>query len=141
MLFRSIGRTDRIVATEGVEGLYTRTLFRFDQRLIARLSPALELGRSFVRAEYQKNYNALLLLWKGIGQFVARHPQYRVLFGAVSISSRYSDGSHRLLMAFLQQNHLDRDLADLVEAINPRVVNPAPTLRSEERRVGKECRL
>ena len=121
-----IGRTDRIMATEGVDGLYTRTLFRYDERLIARLSPALELGRSFVRAEYQKNYGALLLLWKGIGQFIARHPQYRVLFGPVSISARYSDSSHRLLMAFLQQNHLERDLADLVKAINPRAVNPAP---------------
>src|SRR5439155_24470779 len=32
------------------------------------------------------------------------------------------------LMAFLRQNHLDSDLADLVEAINPRAVNPAPAL-------------
>ena len=71
-----IGRTDRIMAAEGVHGLYTRTLFRYDERLIGRLSPALELGRSFVRTEYQKNYNALLLLWKGIGRFVATHPQY-----------------------------------------------------------------
>src|SRR5207248_262438 len=60
-----IGQTDRIVATAGVEGLYTRTLFRYDARLVARLSPALELGRSFVRAEYQRNYSALLLLWRG----------------------------------------------------------------------------
>ena len=112
--------------TEGVTGLYTRTLFRYDQRLMARLSPALELGRSFVRAEYQKNYTALLLLWKGIGQFVVRHPQYRVLFGTVSISARYSDSSQRLLMAFLLQNHLDRNLAELAEAINPYEVNPAP---------------
>jgi putative hemolysin len=81
-----IGQTNRIMATEGVDGLYTRTLFRYDERLIARLSPALELGRSFVRAEYQKNYNALLLLWKGIGRFVASHPQHRVLFGPVSIA-------------------------------------------------------
>jgi putative hemolysin len=122
-----IGRTDRIVAAEGVDGLYTRTLFRYDDRLIARLSPALELGRSFVRSEYQKNYSALLVLWKGIGQFVVRHSEYRILFGPVSISSRYSDSSHRLLMAFLLQNHLDRDLAQLVEAINPRDVNPAPS--------------
>jgi putative hemolysin len=122
-----IGQTDRIIATHGLEGLYTRTLFRYDERLIARVSPALELGRSFVRAEYQKNYNALLLLWKGIGQFVARHPQYRVLFGPVSISSRYSDTSHRLLMAFLQQNHRNADLSDLVEAVNPLEVKPALT--------------
>jgi putative hemolysin len=121
-----IGCTDRILTEKGVDGFYTRTLFRYDQRLIARLSPALELGRSFVRAEYQKNYNALLLLWKAIGKFVIQHPQYRVLFGPVSISSRYSDRSHCLLMAFLRQNHLDRDLAGLVEAINPRLVHPAP---------------
>jgi putative hemolysin len=121
-----IGRTDRIMTTAGLDGLYTRTLFRYDERLIARLSPALELGRSFVRGEYQKNYSALLLLWKGIGRFVATYPQYRVLFGPVSISCRYSDSSHQLLMAFLQQNHLDSDLAALVEAINPRVLNPAP---------------
>jgi putative hemolysin len=117
-----IGRTDRILAAEGVTGLYTRTLFRYDYRLIARLSPALELGRSFVRAEYQRNYSALLLLWKGIGQFVTRHPQYRILFGPVSISARYSDQSHRLLMTFLLQNHLDRDLSELVQAINPKGV-------------------
>src|SRR4029078_3902507 len=109
-----IGRTDSIMATAGVEVLYTRTLFRDDERWIARLSPALELGRSFVRVEYQKNYNALLLLWKGIGQFVAGHPRSRVLFGPVSISARYSYRSHRLLMAFLQQNHRHADLADLV---------------------------
>ena len=121
-----IGQTDRIMATAGVDGLYTRTLFRYDERLITRLSPALELGRSFVRAEYQKNYTALLLLWKGIGRFVAIHPQYRVLFGPVSISCRYSDRSHCLLMAFLHQNHLDSDLAQIVEPITPRVVTPAP---------------
>jgi putative hemolysin len=114
-----IGRTDRIVAVSGVEGLYTRSLFRYDARLIDKLSPALELGRSFVRAEYQRNYNALLLLWKGIGRFVARHPEYRYLFGAVSISARYSDHSQQLLMAFLEQNHRDQDLAQLVNATRP----------------------
>ena len=127
-----LGLTDRIMAMRGVDGLYTRTLFRYDERLIARLTPALELGRSFVRAEYQKDYSPLLLLWKGIGQFVIRHPQYRVLFGPVSISSRYSDSSHQLLMSFLRQNHLDRDLAELVDAVNPdtdtRTMAPATTI-------------
>src|SRR5204862_3732126 len=84
-----IGRTDRIMTAEGVDGLYTRTLFRYDERLIARLSPALELGRSFVRAEYPENDLALLLLWKGIGRFVAAHRQYRVVFCPVRISCRY----------------------------------------------------
>jgi len=115
-----LGLTDRIVARHGIDGLYTRTLFRYDGRLLARMgAPALELGRSFVRIEYQKNYNALLLLWKGIGRFVVRHPQYRYLFGPVSISACYSDTSHALLIEFLRQNHLDADLAAAVDAINP----------------------
>jgi putative hemolysin len=114
-----IGETDRIVAEYGIDGLYTRTLFRYDARLLSRLSPALELGRSFVRQEYQRSYSALLLLWKGIGRFIANNPQYRILFGPVSISARYTDHSRQLLMAFLQQNHRDDDLADLVESLNP----------------------
>ena len=114
-----IGRTDRIVAAHGVEGLYTRTLFQYDRRFIDRLSPALELGRSFVRQEYQRSPTALFLLWKGIGRFVIRNPEYKVLFGLVSISTRYSDSSHALLKAFLEQNHHDRALAELVDAINP----------------------
>ncbi len=85
-------------------------------------APALELGRSFVRSEYQKNYNALLLLWKGIGRFIALHPQYRLLFGPVSISTRYSDVSHQLLMSFLQQNHFASELGELVDAFHtPRI--------------------
>jgi putative hemolysin len=79
------------------------------------VSPALELGRSFVRAEYQRNHNALLLLWRGIGRFVTDHPEYRTLFGAVSISARYADVTRDLLMRFLEQNHLDRDAAALVQ--------------------------
>jgi putative hemolysin len=115
-----IGRTDRIVAERGVAGLYTRTLFRYDRELIDALAPALELGRSFVRPEYQRNYQALLLLWRGIGQFVVRHPEYRMLFGPVSISARYCDASHALLTAFLEQNHLDGSLARMVLPIHPR---------------------
>src|SRR5262249_38755049 len=111
-----IGRTDAIVQTRGVEGLYTRSLFHYDIELLERLGgPALELGRSFVRQEYQKNYQALLMLWKGIGAFVVGHPRYRRLFGPVSISARYSDMSQRLLIAFLEQNHVDRDLAAMIQ--------------------------
>jgi putative hemolysin len=126
-----LGLTDRIVADHGVDGLYTRTLFRYDHALLARIGgPALELGRSFVRVEYQKHHNALLMLWKGIGRFVATHPQYRFLFGPVSISARYSDTSHALLMEFLRQNHLDRELSAVVDAINPPRVVPAPDART-----------
>lgn len=117
-----IGATDRVVKAHGVAGLYTRSLFRYDERMLARMGPALELGRSFVRQEYQRSYSALLLLWKGIGQLLARAPRYRALFGCVSISSRYHEISQQMLRVFLAQEHRNHDLADLVEPTHP----PAP---------------
>jgi putative hemolysin len=114
-----VGATDRIVREHGVAGLYTRTLFLYDERLMHRMSPALELGRSFVRPEYQRTSNVLLLLWKGIGTLVAREPRYRYLFGPVSISRRYQDVSQQHLRAFLLEHHLESALADLVVPMNP----------------------
>jgi putative hemolysin len=113
-----IARSDQILASSGVAGLYTRSLFRFDESLIRGLPPALELGRSFVREEYQRDPVALMLLWKGVCCFVQRHPQYRVLFGAVSVSAHYSDRTRRMLMRFLEQNHLD-PLAEQVSPLQP----------------------
>jgi putative hemolysin len=114
-----IGQTDQIVASRGLHALYTRTLFRYEAALLNRLPPALELGRSFVRPEYQRDHNALLLLWRGVCRFVQLHPHYRLLFGAVSISARYSDRTRTMLLRFLEQNHLHHDLAGLVESRHP----------------------
>jgi hypothetical protein len=66
----------------------------------------------------------LFLLWKGIGQLVARAPEYRVLFGPVSISARYRDTSQQMLRAYLTINHSEPALASFVESINP----PGPLL-------------
>jgi putative hemolysin len=77
------------------------------------------LGRSFVRPEYQKAYAPLLLLWKGIGQFLVRNPQYSVLFGPVSISNDYSTASRQLMVMFLTAFRLSSELAPLVQARNP----------------------
>jgi putative hemolysin len=103
--------TDDIVSRYGKNGLYTNTLFRFSPYFFNRIHPALELGRSFVRPEYQRSYLPLLLLWKGIGHFVARRPWYRVLFGPVSISASYTTQSQSLMVDFLELNRPDLSLA------------------------------
>jgi putative hemolysin len=100
-----IGLTDQILASHGVAGLYTSTLFHYNEALVRDLPPALELGRAFVTRAYQKRSNVLMLLWKGIAALITRAPHYRVLFGPVSISSRYGSMSQELLRAFLVAHH------------------------------------
>lgn len=106
--------TDAVRKWFGVRGLYTASLFRYGDRFLDRLGPALELGRSFVRQEYQKGFAPLLLLWKGVGAFIAKHPRYRTLFGAVSISNRYEALSRELMVSFLERYELLRDWTGLV---------------------------
>ena len=97
----------------GISGLYTSTLFRFHPHFFGRIGPAVELGRSFVVPEYQKNYAALLLLWKGIARAVGRRPEAPVLFGAVSISPEYRAASRSLMAAYLS-GRASHELARLV---------------------------
>ena len=107
--------TDTVRKRHGIRGLYTATLFRYGDPFLDRLGPAVELGRSFVRQEYQKGFAPLLLLWKGIGAFIARNPQYKTLFGPVSISNQYQAVSRELMISFLEKYALLRDWAGLVQ--------------------------
>lgn len=114
-----LGPTDEILEAKGKSGLYTTTLFDCKTALLKHISPALELGRSFVRAEYQKSFAPLLLLWKGIGQITVRNPRYKYLFGPVSISNNYQSVSKQLMVNFLKAHHCPPDLVELVQARNP----------------------
>jgi putative hemolysin len=114
-----IGRADEIVGRFGLRGLYTHSLFNYRRRVIAELQPALEMGRSFVRAEYQRSFTPLLLLWRGIGEYVVRHPRYSTLYGPVSISNDYQPLSRALLVDYLKRTHLEADYARDVRPRNP----------------------
>jgi putative hemolysin len=113
------GNTAEILAQCGVEGLYTSTLFRYDESLFRKLGRALELGRSFVRPEYQRQYAPLLLLWKGIAQLIATHPETPILFGAVSISNDYNKASREMIYRFFESRMHDDSLAGLIEPRRP----------------------
>ncbi len=114
-----LGQTDEILRQQGIHGLYTSTLFRYNKDFLFEIHPALEMGRSFIRAEYQKSFSALLLLWKGIGRFVVEHPRYRVLFGPVSISNDYHPLSRKFIVDYLEHNLRDERLARLVKPRKP----------------------
>lgn len=114
-----LGRADIILREYGPKGLYTNTLFVFEKPFLAHLESAVEMGRSFITKEYQRNLSSLPLLWKGIAHWMVRNPGYKKLFGPVSISQDYDSLSRKMMVEFLQGNCLHEDLASYVKPRNP----------------------
>lgn len=113
------GLTDEILREHGPQGLYTSTLFDYHPGLLDKMGPALEMGRSFITANYQKNYQPLLLLWKGVAEFIVRNPKYSKLFGCVSISGEYSGLSRELIVGFMKRHCYLPELAKFAVARKP----------------------
>ena len=132
-----LGLTDKILPQFGLEGLYTSTLFKYDWELIDKLCPAIEIGRSFIRQEYQRKHLPLLLLWKGIGTFVAMNPKYRNLFGTVSMSNSYHEASRQLVARFFGQDTHHHKNQPLAHPRNPFKMKVIPG----DDRSGQACRI
>lgn len=87
------------VNKHGFSGLYSHSLFHYDDKMAPILEHGIELGRSFIQPRYWGR-RGLDYLWSGIGAFLARYPHYRYLFGPVSISGGLPPDARDLLVAF-----------------------------------------
>jgi putative hemolysin len=114
-----LGLVDEILAKYGKSGLYTHSLFEYKSSLLSELNPAIELGRSFIRTEYQCSFLALNLLWQGIGAFIAQQKKYPVLFGPVSISNEYDHLSRKFMIDCLRLNQYEPGLSSGIKARKP----------------------
>lgn len=110
-----IGKGKEIFNQYGIKGFYINTLFRIDKAFAPYLGEALELGRSFIVAEYQRKALPLFLLWKGLLTVLLENTDYRYLIGPVSISNDFSEFSKSLIVQFIKDNHYDPDLAALIK--------------------------
>lgn len=91
--------TARQIAEKGMEGIYTHMFFNYGQNMKPILDQGIELGRSFIQPKYWGK-RGLDYLWMGIGAYLAKYPQYRYLFGPVSISGDMPKAGRDLLVAF-----------------------------------------
>lgn len=127
-----MGRTDKILQTLGAKGIYNSQFFRFSDKLLKVLAHGLEMGRAFICKEYQRHPASLDTLWMGIGHYLARHTEYRYLYGTVSISSEYTPASRALMLTYLKTHCMNSELMGEVSAFYP------PTgaeLKSEDARL------
>ncbi len=126
-----LGKGNDIMAKYGKRGFYTFSLFKIKRKFKPILRETVELGRSFIRAEYQRKMLPLFLLWKGIIYFLLKNPEYTYLMGPVSISNRYSKLSQSLMIGFIKKNFYRHDFAALV--------TPRKKFRIKNRRVDEEA--
>lgn len=114
-----IGKGDEILFGYGKRGFYLAELFHMKKTFIPILEQSLELGRSWVRREYQQKPLPLFLLWKGILRFVSQTPRYKYLIGPVSISNQFSGFSKSLIVNYILSSHYNKDLASYVRPRKP----------------------
>jgi len=97
--YRLCAVADAPVSGNNADGFYSQSLFSFSDDMDDILTHGLELGRSFVQPRYWGR-RSLKYLWYGIGAFLRSHPQFRYLFGPVSISDSYPAAAKDMLVYF-----------------------------------------
>ena len=124
-----LGNARDILKLRGIKGLYTSTLFNFDEGMKLYFDQGLELGRSFVQPCYQ-NRQALDYLWLGIGAYLQRKPHIRFLFGSASISAAYGPEATSRIAHFFTSNYDQISLG--VTAKTPFNIDPASIAPDED---------
>ncbi len=114
-----LGEGDTIFRRFGVEGFYIHSLFKIKPGFFPVMQKSIELGRSYVVPDYQKHRLSLFLLWKGILFFLLQHPQYRYLYGPLSISKNYSSVSQSIMVEFVKRYYFREDLAQFLKPRKP----------------------
>ncbi len=99
-----LGTVRQLLANEGLRGIYTHSLFQYDQKFLDEIGESMELGRSFVVAKFQKS-RTLSLLLTGIAKVLLKRPHIKTLFGPASISAEYSKIASFVMIEFLMRQH------------------------------------
>lgn len=114
-----LGFGDEIMEKYGVDGFYTQTLFNYSKQFQGTLSHTIELGRSFVSVEYQKEALPLMLLLKGLMCSVLTDDNIDYLMGPVSISSWYPMFFRSMMIYYIRHKHYSKEFHKAVKAKHP----------------------
>lgn len=120
----------------GMQGFYTASLFSYSKAFESTLRETIELGRSFVSLEYQKEALPLMLLLKGLMHSLMRYPDAQYFIGPVSISNSYPKFYQSLMVYYLENKHrakLPENSAQPLMPFDPDFlnINPKDLLRKK----------
>ena len=115
-----LGFGNEIMRDKGINGFYVSTLFKFDESFGETLKKTIELGRSFVTVEYQREVLPLVLLLRGLAVMVTRNPEIEHFIGPVSISSWYPKFYQSMIVKYVTEKHpVSEELAHVASPTTP----------------------
>lgn len=114
-----IGLGNEIYEKYGARGFYVDSLFNIDQKFEPYLKETIELGRSFVSVDYQKDILPLMLLLKGLMETIMKHPEMAYFIGPVSISSWYPKFYQSLMVYYVSTVHTNKEMSKLFHPKTP----------------------
>ncbi len=122
--YRFICGRDIRLDDKGLPRIATSHMFSFSDKFLSEYLPyTLELGRSFVRPEYQssragaKALYALDNLWDGLGCLTVVNPEIKYLFGKVTMYPSYTEECRDMILYFMNKHFPDHE--QLVRPIRP----------------------
>lgn len=124
-----IGDSKIIINKYGLNGLYTHTLFDYNDEFHPILNQAIELGRSFIQEKYWGSAS-LGYLWSGIVAYLNKNMNIRYLFGPVSISNDYPKEIKELIVYYYQKWYHSKE--KFVHPKNPYKIDVASKLKLQE---------
>ena len=122
-----LGVGSEIIPKYGIKGFYVSTLVNIDESFSEKLSRTIELGRSFVSLDYQKEVLPLVLLLRGLSDVVVRYPHINHFIGPVSISSWMPKFYQSMIVKYVTEKHTEDD--DLKQAVTPMTPFRADSLK------------
>ena len=115
-----LGIGSEIIPKFGIKGFYVSSLVNINEAFSERLSHTIELGRSFVSLDYQKEVLPLVLLLRGLSDVVVRYPEINHFIGPVSISSWYPKFYMSMIVKYVTEKHpVSEELAHMATPMTP----------------------
>ena len=115
-----LGFGNEIMRDKGLKGFYVNTLFKFDESFGETLKKTIELGRSFVTVEYQREVLPLVLLLRGLAVVVTKNPEIQHFIGPVSISAWYPKFYQSMIVKYVTEKHpVDDSLSNVARPTTP----------------------
>ena len=115
-----LGFGNEIMTDKGIKGFYVSSLFKFEASFSETLKKTIELGRSFVTVEYQREVLPLMLLLRGLAVVVTRNPEIEHFIGPVSISSWYPKFYQSMIVKYVTEKHpVNAELAQVASPTTP----------------------